>query len=114
MPMASAASPTVVRSVGSVASPVRLAGQPGSCRGVATTGAGGPPGRRAVTRAATRTGVAAARVATAWPPDQAYRAAPASGATSLVPSWALDRQPLTTARTPGGRTDGRSAVSPAP
>ncbi len=69
--------------------------------------------RSAPYRAATSTGTTAASTATTCPPRHAYRPAPASGATSFMPSCALDRQPLTSASRAGGSAAGSSAVSPA-
>ena len=52
-------------------------------------------------------------VATAPPPNRANSAAPTSGANSFIPSWALDRQPLTCPSAAIGMAAGSSADSPA-
>ena len=48
---------------------------------------------------------------TPWPPIQANRPAPSSGASSFDPSWMVRRRPLTPPRASGGTNSLKSAVS---
>ena len=53
----------------------------------------------------------ASTATTPWPPIQANRPAPSSGASSFDPSWMVRRRPLTPPRPSGGTSSLKSAVS---
>ncbi|CAM5226495.1 hypothetical protein SFIMM107S_05115 [Streptomyces griseus] len=94
-----------IRRSPTASSPRRAPAGAGSRSGLRT-------GRRAKTRAA-RAQVAASSRATAGPPNRVYRPAPASGATSFMPSLAVIRSPLKSASSEAGTVRATSAASAA-